>query len=914
MRRFYVVFALLAGLGCSKESESGARVSSAMGSSNAGEIAFESDLSGGMPIDAETTPIELGAGTATESADGQGMASDDAGGAALNADGQPAFNDGRQGNGGIQVTNDGFDAAGVEEREPLGGAFGGTRVQDESGLEDGLGAGTEAVGMAVGPGGAAPGPTAAGHVVVEDVGGIPGVLDDAYSLGGTAVSGGVSDASMSAGTEDDVPAVDLCLVDNGGCAHTCASIDGAVRCSCNQGYTLEIDGLGCRDIDECVNGNGGCAQTCQNRPGTFRCDCASGYRLNSDGLGCDDIDECSGINCGPGGRCVQVEGEITAGAYTCECEPGRDGGGISTPCRERKCQLNQAVEDHVCVPCPVGTENHPGDDAALADTSCDPIICAQGEFVDHHVCTPCEPGSENEAGDNAALGNSFCDPIRCGLNELVVDHRCAPCLQGTQKSAGDLATGDNTHCEPIFLTVRPDGYDRALRNPMKGITTRGVRPHEWAQLSHVYIRWNELEDDESHGIARIRQVTEDKFGWVAQDNVKVIPRVYLHWSEAHQKFWPADMTIDDYSSPQFQARLTRLVSRLGQVWNDDPRVAFIEMGIFGKWGEQHRPSPEPEMQMLAAQAFAAAFPNKHVSVRHVWNEFQGYGFGSYWDSFSHYDQMWRHGQKVFLTNEEQDLYLTTYIGGETAYDWGGSETQPGANPTDSVRDPIHRNFIINNIRWLHCTQLRWIDDYDATDPQAQAGAEEIHRAMGYRFVLDEVGFTPNIIDNTLRVTAAVRNEGAAPFYYDWPLQVALLDSESRQPVWASTFESVDIRRWVGGAGWPSPDWLPLEGNWSQFVAPDHWSVEPLQWAAPPPTHHIDETFQVNVAEGEYVLALAILDPASGRPNLRFANSWYFQGGYHPVGRIVVGDGLGGPLPGDMAFDQLHTDRSINYLP
>lgn len=225
----------------------------------------------------------------------------------------------------------------------------------------------------------------------------------------------------------------------------------------------------------------------------------------------------------------------------------------------------------------------------------------------------------------------------------------------------------------MFETVYPAAYERALRNPLKGFTTNGVNPHEWATLSHVYIRWNELEDDESHGMDRIRQVTEQKFGDVAARNVKAIPRVYLHWSRDDQKYWPADMQTDDYSSEQFRSRLTRLVGRLGQVWSDDPRVAFVELGVFGKWGEHHSPDLTPEMQLLAAEAFADAFPHKHVSVRHAWHQFIGHGFGEYWDSFAHYDQMYPHGQRVREMNEASQRYLTNYIGGEAAYNWGSSE-------------------------------------------------------------------------------------------------------------------------------------------------------------------------------------------------------------------------------------------------
>ena len=42
-----------------------------------------------------------------------------------------------------------------------------------------------------------------------------------------------------------------------------------------------------------------------------------------------------------------------------------------------------------------------------------------------------------------------------------------------------------------------------------------------------------------------------------------------------------------------------------------------------------------EMQKLVGDAFAAAFKNKKVSVRHNWKEFTQHPFGEYWDSWAH---------------------------------------------------------------------------------------------------------------------------------------------------------------------------------------------------------------------------------------------------------------------------------------
>ena len=449
--------------------------------------------------------------------------------------------------------------------------------------------------------------------------------------------------------------------------------------------------------------------------------------------------------------------------------------------------------------------------------------------------------------------------------------------------------------------VKPSLYARALRNPMKGFTSGS----EWETLRHTYIKWNEIEDRENDGIDRIRSFCDRKWKGLAERNVKAIPRVYLHWS-GDRKCWPADMTPDDYTSPQFQKRVLRLIERLGTCWDGDPRVAFVELGLFGKWGEQHSPDPTPEMQRLVGAAFVKAFKNKLVSVRQPWRKFSGFGFGWYWDSWAHYQQMWAHASEVAKMNRS-DYWKKTYIGGEVAYNWGDWHIQPGKTPTDSVSKPIHRDYVINSIRWLRCTQLRWISNYDRENPEAVRGAEQVQKAFGYRFVLNEVRFSTS---GPLAVSFSVTNEGSAPFYYDWPVEVSLLDRKTRKPVWRATFPDADVRAWLPGDGWTEPTWRPSP-KWPGKVG--EWAGGTPDWRTPPRAVTVGGRFQVDAPPGTYLLALAVLDPAGKLPSLRFATASYLHGGRHPVGLFAVGGGQGGPLPADFRFDDPHTDRSLRYV-
>jgi hypothetical protein len=475
------------------------------------------------------------------------------------------------------------------------------------------------------------------------------------------------------------------------------------------------------------------------------------------------------------------------------------------------------------------------------------------------------------------------------------------------KSLSSEGGKDKTR-EAATCKVIPLPYDRALKNPLMGFTTRGIYDHPWASTAQTYIKWNEIENNESDGIDKIKKFCDSLWLGVEEKNIKVVPRVYLHWS-ADRKFWPADMATDDYTSDQFKKRVVRLVKRLGECWDNDSRVAFVEMGIFGLWGEQHSPLPTQEMQQIVGDAFAKAFKNKKVSVRHNWRAFLGHPFGVYWDSWAHYDQMWSHGDSIRLLNDK-GRYLENYVGGEVAYGWGNASVQPGPSPTASVAEEKHRNFIINTLRWLHCTQVRWIENYDQKNEAAVKGAEEIQRAFGYRFVLNEVRFS---FAKALNVAFDVTNTGSAPFYYNWPVEVALLDAKTHQPVWKSTFKNTDIRKWLPGDGWTAPDWT-ASPKWAKYLPDTNWNATGKgYWKKPAQKTTVNGSFKVDIADGNYILSLSILDPAGNLPSVRFATANYLSGALHPIGMVDTKNKECSPLQTGFNFSDPNSDIIIKYI-
>ena len=429
-----------------------------------------------------------------------------------------------------------------------------------------------------------------------------------------------------------------------------------------------------------------------------------------------------------------------------------------------------------------------------------------------------------------------------------------------------------------LVVVYPEEYSAALRNPLKGFrpdTGRNISRSRFVTLARHYIKWNDLEQKQTDDIvANIRAYSERKWAKLRGTGVKVIPRVYLDWDrESGNEYWPSDLKSGDYSSPEFKRRVLRLVEAMGQCWDRDPRVAWVQMGIIGFWGEHHNPHPDLEMQQLLGAAFEKAFQNKRVLIRHP-GEFEDFEFGVYWDSWAHNQQTFQqmHGAGIDRLNTIKGRWMTHPIEGEAAYNWGSYKIQPGDSPNDTLSDPEHRDFLIDTIRNLHCSALGWIANYDPSNLAAQSGAEEVQKAFGYRFVLEEFSFSPAVSKyGELAAEFSIKNTGSAPFYEDWPMYLSLLDPISHQVLWSREIENVDIRSWLPG---------------------DDWDEQADRYRIPAKTYSVQSTMLLpgnsDLPAGEYILALSIPDPHSGELGIRLAIRNHFEGGYHPLGIVAYG--------------------------
>lgn len=469
---------------------------------------------------------------------------------------------------------------------------------------------------------------------------------------------------------------------------------------------------------------------------------------------------------------------------------------------------------------------------------------------------------------------------------------------------------NNQSCVAELVCIKPTMYDKAFSNPLKGFRGDKLGQEKYPTLKKDYIKWNEIETSASDGLEKIKQVCNKRWSGYPELNLKVIPRVYLEWpykvqNESHtrdtvvsgwgdiryvERFWPSDLEPGDYASDRFKQRLFRMIKNMGLAWDNDARVAYVEMGLIGFWGEQHSPSINPEMQKMMGDAFVEAFKNKKVMIRYA-KDFTDYQFGEYWDSFAHIGE----AKEVKRLEDLGRKWETTVRGGETSYGWGDFAIQPGENPDESLKNPQHRKWIIEKIRSLHFNHLGWINRYSQNNPEVAAGAEEVQKTLGYRFVIDSVFYTPNIKKGEkFNVRIFVKNVGSSPFYYSWPVEISLLHPETKAVVWKDIFKNADITTWMPG---------------------DKWNSTLTRYDEQPEENLLTGEFNLpeNIKPGKYILAVSILDPAGKVPAVRFAIKNYFNGGRHPLGYIGVKNEVEEFLIPDPRFDDLENDRSLFYV-
>jgi hypothetical protein len=356
-----------------------------------------------------------------------------------------------------------------------------------------------------------------------------------------------------------------------------------------------------------------------------------------------------------------------------------------------------------------------------------------------------------------------------------------------------------------------------------------------------------------------------------------------------------------YTDPVVKARIKRLISRLGQVWDNDPRVACVEMGIQGKYGEHWGLEKMPEFAIWMSEQFNQAFPNKKVLLRTVgapsWGQdttvlkkiSRDFPFGFYQDSFGFESYCSELNAVAGLDHSNRWKYAMM-----------SGEIRAEGNPIMTMKavDNLRGRSLETLLDWTrtaHSSIIGW--DHNLPDleiPAGSPGGEAMRQALGYHFVITRYQQPLRVEPGgMLDLSFSVKNTGSAPFYYPWPVQVALVDERTRQTVFSQTLTE-DIRQWLPGTVWDAKAKTYRQAAGTRDVT--------ARLALPS-----------SLPTGAYMITLAILNPDGGNlPGVRFEIQNYWSGGLHPMGRLGVGTDVRYPAADSATFFTDAIDPTVRY--
>lgn len=339
----------------------------------------------------------------------------------------------------------------------------------------------------------------------------------------------------------------------------------------------------------------------------------------------------------------------------------------------------------------------------------------------------------------------------------------------------------------------------AFGNPMMGNAPCAwyMAPEEDVHLLYADVTWRELEPEEGlYDWAAIEQ--ENQLERWRQEGKHIVLRFvcdvpgdtrhmdipdWLYEKTGQAGDWYSTAYgqgfSPDYAQDVFIEQHAKAVAALGQRYGQDGLVAFVELGSLGHWGEWHAhdgvaPLPPAEVREQYILPWLEAFPQAKIMMRRPFASAAAHGLGLFNDMFGHaestetwlgwiekggtYDQT---GEADALT-PMPDAWKYAPIGGELTSSMPMSDMLE-ANLADTM----------GMLARSHATFLG-----PKVAPADHPGYDRLLMCMGYRLWISELAWRPHIGGTQLSFTW--HNAGTAPFYFDWPVVLYLLDGSGQE--------------------------------------------------------------------------------------------------------------------------------------
>ncbi len=312
---------------------------------------------------------------------------------------------------------------------------------------------------------------------------------------------------------------------------------------------------------------------------------------------------------------------------------------------------------------------------------------------------------------------------------------------------------------------------------------------------------------------------------------------------------PKSQVTPDYEDERLIVALEKFIAALGTRYDNDPRLGYITAGLLGEWGEWHN-WPRDELfaskstQQRVLKAYETAFKTTPILLRYpagkdhsVHTANDDLPFGYHDDSFA-----WA----TLTTGKRNDYwyYMTalTNAGTKAVEKWKtqpiGGEIRPeiwGEVFDAKPKNPNAQDFA-ECVRQTHVT---WLMDSgmfrkEQSDARKQSAVAHVQK-MGYDFWVQSLSLR-RLAKHETELTVSLINQGVAPFYRDWKVELAFFEKGQGIKSIQST-------------------------NWSlRNIMPE---TKPTSWIA---------TIRTSELTTNTKLLLRVVNPLPNGKSLRFANA------------------------------------------
>ncbi|WP_419893638.1 DUF4832 domain-containing protein [Oceanobacillus kimchii] len=349
----------------------------------------------------------------------------------------------------------------------------------------------------------------------------------------------------------------------------------------------------------------------------------------------------------------------------------------------------------------------------------------------------------------------------------------------------------------------------------------------------------------------------------------------------------------DYNDENLVTALSHFIEALGDKYDGDPRIGFIQAGLIGFWGEWHTyPQngttslgswdgelaeyengratdwmPSLANQEAIMQKFNDSFDETKILARYPSEFNRDLSIGYHDDSFAFQTlpsslggEDW-HFVGRLEENQVMNKWKKEPIGGEVRPEiqmdmWDNDPPQYLGDPIEGAQGEDYYNSVeLTHVSWLKIQNVFQIP----LEEDALERAREGSRRLGYEYFVPNAYM--NVANGHLQAAMEIQNTGVAPFYYDWKVEIAARDENGKIEEWTTDWDISYI--------------LPKEdGTEENNGVLMEWSGDISQ-----------------LSEGSYDILVNVVNPLSNMNSnaktFRFANEEQEENGWLNIGQIEI---------------------------